>query len=178
MSCLCFPQFCSTRAELVYNPHHHSPGSTVIGPRLSAWICQPFCCQRTFALIPSERFSIPLKHCPIFRPNNEKPGVERRVHTPVTSGASTRSSTQCYPVLVKNLTIGSTSWPSLDLTLGRRFFRPDCDAPAGSATPEPFASIQETQNPSSPFRKIIFAFPVPFCEKRGWRDIRQKPVHV
>jgi hypothetical protein len=27
-------------------------------------------------------------------------------------------------VLVKNLTIGSTSWPSLDLSLGRRFFDP------------------------------------------------------
>src|SRR5262249_12309590 len=63
LSCLCFPQFCSTRAELVNNPHPHSRKSTVIDPRLSAWICQPFCCQRTFALIPSERLSIPLEHC-------------------------------------------------------------------------------------------------------------------
>jgi len=46
------------------------------------------------ALIPSERLSIPLKHCPILRPNNKKPGVERRAHTPFASGVSTRSSTR------------------------------------------------------------------------------------
>src|SRR5271167_5068395 len=39
-------------------------------------------------------------------------------------GGSTRCSTYFYPVLVKNLTIGSTSWPSLGITLGRRFFDP------------------------------------------------------
>ena len=30
------------------NPHLHSPARTVIRTRLSAWACQPFCCQRTF----------------------------------------------------------------------------------------------------------------------------------
>ena len=30
------------------NPHPHSPARTVIRTRLSAWACQPFCCQRTF----------------------------------------------------------------------------------------------------------------------------------
>jgi len=51
---LYFPQFCSTRAELVNNPHLHSPKRTVIRTRLSAWTCQPFCCQRTFIPSPSE----------------------------------------------------------------------------------------------------------------------------
>jgi hypothetical protein len=113
LSCLCFPQFCSTRAELVNNPHLHSRKPTVIDPRLSAWICQPFCCQRTFALIPSGRFRIPRRPCLATclkkAPNNKKPGVERRAHAPFLSGASTRSSTGFYPVLVKNLTIGSTA---------------------------------------------------------------------
>jgi len=27
---------------------------TLIGAQLSAWTCQPFCCQRTFIPIPSE----------------------------------------------------------------------------------------------------------------------------
>ena len=60
---------------------------TVIGSKLSAWICQPFCCQRTIALIPSERPSIPLRPCLTASlqkpPNNKKPGVERRAKSPV-----------------------------------------------------------------------------------------------
>jgi hypothetical protein len=158
MSCLCFPQFCSTRAELVYNPHHHSPGSTVIGPRLSAWICQPFCCQRTFALIPSERFSIPLKHCPIFRPNNKKPGVERRVHTPVTSGASTRSSTQCYPVLVKNLTIGSTSGLRLILLWEDASFDPTVTPLQAQLPPSHLQVYKKPRIRQAPLGKLFSPF--------------------
>src|SRR5437763_11335839 len=30
------------------NPHLHSLARTVIRAKLSAWACQPFCCQRTF----------------------------------------------------------------------------------------------------------------------------------
>jgi hypothetical protein len=49
--------------------------------------CQPFCCQRTMALIPSERPSIPLKPCLMALlqkpPNNKKPGAERRAKSPV-----------------------------------------------------------------------------------------------
>jgi hypothetical protein len=30
------------------NPHLHSLAQTVIRTKLSAWACQPFCCQRTF----------------------------------------------------------------------------------------------------------------------------------
>jgi hypothetical protein len=30
------------------NPHLHSSARTVIRTELSAWACQPFCCQRTF----------------------------------------------------------------------------------------------------------------------------------
>jgi len=44
---LVIPQHCSTRAELVIT-HTMASRLTVIRSRLSAWICQPFCCQRTF----------------------------------------------------------------------------------------------------------------------------------
>jgi len=44
---LVIPQHCSTRAELVIT-HTMASCLTVIRSRLSAWICQPFCCQRTF----------------------------------------------------------------------------------------------------------------------------------
>ena len=37
------------------------------------------------------------------RPENKKPGVERRAQSP-SSGVFARSSTNFYPVLVKNLT--------------------------------------------------------------------------
>jgi hypothetical protein len=43
---LVIPQYCSTRAELVIT-HTMTSRLTVIRSRLSAWICQPFCCQRT-----------------------------------------------------------------------------------------------------------------------------------
>ena len=98
---------------------------TVIGSKLSAWICQPFCCQRTFALIPSERPSIPLKACLIARKmlsNNKKPGVERRAGPPswwlcakLDSFLSSARKEPHYRVYFR---------PSLGLTLGRRFFYP------------------------------------------------------
>jgi len=50
---LVIPQHCSTRAELVII-HTMTSRLTVIRSRLSAWICQPFCCQRTLNPIPSE----------------------------------------------------------------------------------------------------------------------------
>ena len=50
------PQFCSTRAELVII-HTMAFCRTVIRfPELSAWTCQPFCCQRTIPLILSGCF--------------------------------------------------------------------------------------------------------------------------
>ena len=103
---------------------------TVIRSELSAWICQPFCCQRTFALIPSEPLSIPLKDSESSSLQLRTSNIQK-IKNPASSaglshhtGGSARSSTYFYPVLVKNLTIGSTSWPSLDNTLGRRFFDP------------------------------------------------------
>jgi len=36
------------------NPHLHSLARTVIRTKLSAWACQPFCCQRTFVPSRSE----------------------------------------------------------------------------------------------------------------------------
>jgi hypothetical protein len=106
---------------------------TVIGSKLSAWICQPFCCQRTIALIPSERLSIPLKPClnaSLQKPsNNKKPGVERRAKSPiqvtlrearlVLSGVARKEPH--YRVYFR---------PSLDSALGRTLLLPDCDAPA------------------------------------------------
>jgi hypothetical protein len=53
---LVIPQHCSTRAELVIT-HTMTSRLTVIRSRLSAWICQPFCCQRTLNPIPSERLT-------------------------------------------------------------------------------------------------------------------------
>jgi hypothetical protein len=95
---------------------------TVIRPELSAWTCQPFCCQRTCTLIPSGRPSIPLGHCPESVPDNKKPGVERRAKPPsewlcakLDSFLSSARKEPHYRVYFR---------PSLDLTLGRRFFDP------------------------------------------------------
>src|SRR4029077_2273428 len=103
---------------------------TVIRSELSAWTCQPFCCQRTFALIPSGRPSIPLRAlssrllqatCVAFnhRSNNKKPGVERRAKSPyrrlcakLDYFLSSARKEPHYRVYF---------WPSLDPTLGRRF---------------------------------------------------------
>ena len=115
----CFPQFCSTRAELVI-VHTMAFRRTVIRSELSAWTCQPFCCQRAFTLIPSG----PQHSAEIFRiaPENKKPGVERRAKPP------------CWWLcakLDKFLACARKEphyriyfWPSLDLTLGRTFFDP------------------------------------------------------
>jgi hypothetical protein len=95
---------------------------TLIRPELSAWTCQPFCCQRAFALIPSERPSIPLRHRLASLPDNKKPGVERRAKPPfrwlcakLDSFLSSARNEPHYRVYFR---------PSLDLTLGRRFFYP------------------------------------------------------
>jgi len=124
----CFPQFCSTRAELVI-VHTMAFRRTLIRSELSAWTCQPFCCQRAFTLIPSG----PQLSAEIFQiaPENKKPGVERRAQSPF-SGVFARSSTIFYPVLVKNLTIGSTSGLRLILRWEEPSLRPDCDAPENS----------------------------------------------
>jgi hypothetical protein len=115
------------------NPHLHSPARTVIRARLSAWACQPFCCQRTFdpslsecsgctgtrlagltrspcANLPSSSASgsFELRISKFELPENKKPGVGRRAKPPHLGG-SARCSTSFYPVLVKNLTLGSTS---------------------------------------------------------------------
>jgi hypothetical protein len=42
-----FPQLLNLE-QTCNNPHLHSLARTVIRTRLSAWACQPFCCQRTF----------------------------------------------------------------------------------------------------------------------------------
>jgi len=39
---------------------------------------------------------------------------------------------------------------------GKTLLRPDCDAPAGSATPEPFVSIPTFLNPSSPRNNYFY----------------------
>jgi len=136
------------------NPHLHSSARTVIRTELSAWACQPFCCQRTFFPSRSEcpdclrtclagltrpRCAIsPSSSAPVssgilprvlvaLRLASEIPcGTSshsslatnhcRKIKNPASSagcshphGGSTRCSTSFYPVLVKNLTIGSTS---------------------------------------------------------------------
>ena len=129
--------------------------------------CQPFCCQRTIALSLSGRLSIPLKPCLIASlqkpPNNKKPGVERRAKSPVPvtlrearlvlSGVARKEPH--YRVYFR---------PSLGAALGRTLLLPDCDAPAGSTTPEPFVSIQDLSDSSSLLQKVFFALWVA-CEK-------------
>ena len=112
---LVIPQHCSTRAELVIT-HTMASRLTVIKSRLSAWICQPFCCQRTLlfrvhrnalnaselvwwdlltegSVLPSSTASSHPKESP----ENKKPGVERRAQSlfPSDSARSSTSSSPC-----------------------------------------------------------------------------------
>jgi len=136
------------------NPHPHSPARTVIRTELSAWACQPFCCQRTFfpsrsecpdclrtclaGLTRSPCANSPSSSAPVSpgillrvlvapRLASEIPrGTSscsplatnhcRKIKNPASSagpnrhtGGFARCSTSFYPVLVKNLTLGSTS---------------------------------------------------------------------
>src|SRR5271154_2200942 len=67
---------------------------------------------------------LPTTHYPLLTSTKQKNPASSAGYSHPHLGGSTRSSTLFYPVLVKNLTIGSTSWPSLGITLGRRFFDP------------------------------------------------------
>jgi hypothetical protein len=49
------------RLEQTCNYPHHDAPPDLDRVRIIGVDCQPFCCQRAFALIPSERPSIPLK---------------------------------------------------------------------------------------------------------------------
>ncbi len=111
---------------------------TVIRTKLSAWTCQPFCCQRADTLIPSG----PQHSAEIFQiaPENEKPGVERRAKlfqiAPENEKPGVeRRAKPPYQWLCAKLDIFLACarnephyriyfWPSLALTLGRTFFDP------------------------------------------------------
>src|SRR5258707_14385803 len=82
-------------------------------------------------------------------PQNKKPGVERRVQPPtlrwlhamldfVLACARKEPHYRIYFL--------AFAW----YYVGKTLLRPDCDAPAGSATPEPFVSIPIFLYPSSP----------------------------
>ena len=145
-------------------------GPTVIGSKLSAWTCQPFCCQRALSLIQSgfpafrlgilHRVLVALRlgrnslrnhyhsslasnHCP----QNKKPGVERRVQPP-TYGGSTRCSTSFLACARKEPHLG------LLQDLLNPTVMPLND-PAVHRTPEPFVTIPENPESSSVCLKIF-----------------------
>src|SRR3982074_1817075 len=93
---------------------------TVIGSELSAWPCQPYCCQRAFTLIPSG----PQHSAEIFQiaPENKKPGVERRAKPPSKWLCAKLDSFLACARKEPHYRI--YFWPSLDLTLGSTFFDP------------------------------------------------------
>jgi len=127
---------------------------TVIRSKLSAWTCQPFCCQRADTLIPSG----PQHSAEIFQiaPENEKPGVERRAKPP-------------YQWLCAKLDIFLACarnephyriyfWPSLALTLGRTFFDPTVTPLNSLVYPKPSISIPGSLDSSSPLPKYFRGF--------------------
>jgi hypothetical protein len=94
-------------------------------------------------------FAYPLLTIHYSLPQNKKPGVERRVQPPtlewlhamldfVLACARKEPHYRIYFL--------AFAW----YYAGKTLLRPDCDAPAGSATPEPFVSIPIFLYPSSP----------------------------
>jgi hypothetical protein len=134
--------------------------------------CQPFCCQRAFIPSPSEPPSFPLRillsclralrlasefpcgNPPLVTrhsslPQNKKPGVERRVQPPTPRWLHAMldfflACARKEPHYRIYFLAFARYYP------GKTPLRPDCDAPAGSATPEPFVSIPIFLYPSSP----------------------------
>jgi hypothetical protein len=150
----CFPQFCSTRAELVI-VHTMAFRRTVIRAKLSAWTCQPFCCQRAFTLIPSG----PQHSAEIFQiaPENKKPGVERRAKPPYEWLCAKLDNFLACARKEPHYRI--YFWPSLDLTLGRTFFDPTVTPlQKARSTSEPFVSIRGSGKTSSPLPNKIKGF--------------------
>ena len=137
---------------------------TVIRTELSAWTCQPFCCQRALTLIPSG----PQHSAEIFQiaPENKKPGVERRAKPPTKWLCAKLDKFLACARIEPHYRI--YFWPSLDLTLGRTFFDPTV-MPLQKAwsTPKPLVSIRASTNTSSPLPKKIKGFcvnPVALCK--------------
>ena len=191
------------------NPHPHSSAQTVIRAELSAWACQPFCCQRTFypsrsecpdclrtclagligprcAISPSSTAPVSagilLRALVALRLASEIPhGTSshsslatnhcRKIKNPASSAGrnhshesgSTRCSTSFYPVLVKNLTIGSTSRLRLFL-LWEDFFDPTVmplNSLRTSRALRPFVTIPPFSVSSSPCNNYFSLFPQP-----------------
>ena len=119
---------------------------TVIRTELSAWTCQPFCCQRALTLIPSG----PQHSAEIFQiaPENKKPGVERRAKPPTKWLCAKLDKFLACARKEPHYRI--YFWPSLDLTLGRTFFDPTVMPLKVRSTAEPFASIPRFLDSSSP----------------------------
>ena len=153
-----FHSYAQSRAELVIT-HTMTFWPTLIGLKLSAWACQPFCCQRTFIPSPSECPGRPfygrpfqsdrlaatpkemardlsggtypfalrelafqlffwLFELPTSKLQKIKNPASSAGHSHRSSGFA-RSSTNCYPVLVRRLTIG----------LFLVYFRPTVNSP-------------------------------------------------
>ena len=127
MSCLCFPQFCSTRAELVINPHHGIPPDRnqagIIGVDLPAFLLSKSSYPEPVraANIPLALSSFPVQ-LRTESPENKKPGVERRAKPPFQWLCA---KLDIFLACARNEPhYRIYFWPSLDLTLGRTFFDP------------------------------------------------------
>ena len=127
---------------------------TVIWSELSAWTCQPYCCQRAFTLIPSG----PQHSAEIFQiaPENKKPGVERRAKPPskwlcakLDSFLACARKEPHYRIYFL-----AFAWSYA----GKNLLRPDCDAPESLVCPKPSVSIPTSLDSSSPLRKKIKGF--------------------
>jgi hypothetical protein len=171
------------------NPHPHSLARTVIRTKLSAWACQPFCCQRTFYPSRSECPEC-LRTCLAGLTGSLSCELAfqfcRKIKNPASSagrnhphlGGSTRCSTSFYPVLVKNPTIGSAS--RLRFSRAGRFLRSDCDAPEQSSAPLSSRTIRNNTSFSSfvkPSKQLFrLGFPQPCGIADGLSFEGQEPA--
>ncbi len=142
---------------------------TVIRTKLSAWTCQPFCCQRAVTLIPSG----PQHFAEIFQiaPENKKPGVERRAKPPPEWLCAKLDIFLACARKEPHYRI--YFWPSLALTLGRTFFDPTVTPlKIAWSTPKPRVSIPVSQDSSSPWQNNFGAATVQIqralCKTRGY----------
>jgi hypothetical protein len=97
-------------------------------------------------------------------PQNKKPGVERRVQPPTLRWL--HAMLDIFLACARKephyrIYFLAFAW----YYAGKTLLRPDCDAPAGSATPEPFVSILIFLYPSSP-RNHYFLYPLCFSVQK------------
>src|SRR4249919_1186310 len=106
-------------------------------------------------------------------PQNKKPGVERRVQPPTL---------RWLHAMLDFVLACARKEPHYRIYFlafacpyaGKTLLRPDCDAPAGSTTPEPFVTIPDFFFSSSPRNNYFCRFPQPCgrCAKADRMKVR------